>query len=520
MKKYQDHVDDINALAGEVKRACLIPVTDDEGVFIADKCTRDANLTAATKYCGIFESLGEAAPVVSATWSNAIRKYCLTYGIPPSNELLASAYASARNLLGVLGDNSSRSGLVLESVADMSTTEGLLIRNKFLALVMPRVLSMITNQMTTPIPGEYNSAEIFWLERIAKSNFGTVSAGDVIDEMYTGQLGVMNRRELLATADGTATTFTTTLDFPAVKGSIKIYVDRVPVGKDNRSGSIVPIGSFGIAGTVSYNTAGTTVIQVSTTAGPLANALEIHVAADIDIEVDPTQIPSIAHVEYSDTIQPHECAIHAGVSLQMFIKARRELGVDLQSLQMAAIKNIMAASEDRNILNDLFFFANGEVEWLYNADRTAEMAFHAQAMRQALDAASTTLLNRTRKCGLAGLVVSDRDLTHITTIPGEFRHAPGYIESPQPHYVGTLEYRNIKVFSWPGLPPGRAMGYAIGSGVGESGYLAGAAVPPMLFKHPTDRGLSHEQTLWGLSFRDLHPNAGQRYFINFNFTPV
>ena len=85
------------------------------------------------------------------------------------------------------------------------TTEGILLRDRMVALVLPIMLNSITSRMCTHIPGTFNQSEIFRVRRIAGSTFGNLTSGVVISFDFNGQYSSMDQRHLAGSGDGTVT---------------------------------------------------------------------------------------------------------------------------------------------------------------------------------------------------------------------------------------------------------------------------------------------------------------------------
>ena len=62
--------------------------------------------------------------------------------------------------------------------------------------------------------------------------------------------------------------------------------------------------------------------------------------------------------------------------------------------------------------------------------------------------------------------------------------------------------------------------YAKGSNHGDSGYVAGTAIPPIHVKHDTAGDLVHSDTMWGSEYGEVHPDNGAAYFAKTPITNV
>lgn len=525
LQQYHERVADITGKAEHMKRHLLYPVIDKyTGEILQDVKVRNQNLENAVKG-SIFEACGIGAGTLMSTVSHSLVKYCNRMGRLPSDELLASAYQAIENLLHITNGGDNPTNLVLEA-ADMGTTQGILMRDRMVALVLPVMLSSISANIASFIPGSFNQSEVFQIWRMAGSTFGDLTAGDRMDWDYTGQYSSMDQRHLAGTGDGTKTgsshefKFDSNVKFgkamPFKKKSIKVIHDGNIVAKDNGSGALAGTFLVGsttvtVTGTVDYTNG---VIDPVFSVAP-ANGIQIYVAMDIDIEKDPTLIPLVSHEMDSYVLYPHESAIAADITLQALWALRREYNLNADAMAMAAMRNLLAADKDRKVLRDLYFYAKGYETW----DRTTvessnDIGFYYKSLLEALLTVDSTLLSRTGRSGLVGIIADKVSTAYFKAMPSQyFQPAPGYKSLPQPHYVGKL-FGMWDLYTDPQKETtNECLCFAKGNGIGEAGYVMGDAIPAMSFRHALQRDLTYKNTLWELAYRDLQPFNGREYFM-------
>lgn|GEM_PF-1111119 len=526
LQQYNERVADITAKAQHMKDALLTPVIDQgTGQIIGDRRTRNERLEAATKGT-IFESCGKGAGTIQATSSMALQSFCNQRGIVPSDELLASAYNAIDNLIqATSGKVGNMNGLIFES-AEMSTTEGILMRDRMIALILPVMLNSIVSGICTFIPGQFNQSEIFKIWRMAGSTFGDLTTGDRINWDYTGQYSSMDQRHLTGTGDGSDTGSSNEFRFdsntvfgkvmPVKKKSVKIIHDGNIVAKDDGvsalSGTfLVGETSVTVTGTVNYTTG--TINPIFSVAP--ATGILVHIALDIDIEKDPTLIPLVTTEMDSRVLYPHESAIAADVTLQALWALRREYNLNADAMAMSAMRNLLSADKDRKVLRDLYFFAKGEETWDKTAgDNAADIGFYYKSLLEALLTVDSTLMLRTGTSGLSGIVADKVSAAIFKAMPAQyFTPVAGYKSVPQPHYVGKL-YGMWDLYEDPQKATTlQCLCFAKGRGIGEAGYVMGDAIPAMAFRHAIQRDLTYKNTLWELAYRDLQPFDGREYFM-------
>lgn len=524
IEAYKKRVAEISEKAAAMRQAIINPILEDNGQgFIKDEQKISEGLDQAVEG-SIFESVGKGKGTVARVAANSLVPYNRQYGEMPSDEMLASAFQSIENGIGI-SQGQGPGNMVLEA-ANMETTEGILMRDRMIALILPVILMSITSRMTSHIPGSYNQSEIFKVYRVAGSTFGDLTEGDRIDHTFNGQYAAMDQRHLVGTASSETTpTVSGDFDFdsnavfggvyPMKKKSIKILHDHNIVAVDDGAGNLhgsflVGATTVTVTGTVNYLTG---VIDPIFSTGP-ADGITIHVGFDVNIEKDPSLIPVINHEMDSRVVYPHENAISASTTLQALWALRREFSMDADSMAMAAMRNVLTADRDRKILRDLYFFAKGERAWSMVIPTGQYFQEHYETIRQTLLEIDAVLMDRTGTSGLVGIVADSKSATFFKSLKAPFFvAAPGYRRIPQPHYVGKL-FGMWDLYEDPQKSDYSCLCFAKGRGVGEAGYVVGDAIPPMAFKHNVQNDLIYRNTLWGQAYRDLQPFDGREYFMN------
>lgn len=529
-ENYAAQMADISRRAEEMKAALHDPIVDDNGRFIAEAATRAERLEEKTKGT-IFEMAGRGGGTIQGTASNALRAFVSQRGSLPSDDLLASAHLATENLLFATNEKKQIGGLVLES-ASLDTTDGILMRDRMVALILPAMLQSITSQIVSFIPGTFNQSEIFKVYRNASTTFGDVTAGDRLDWNYNGQYSSMDQRHLTIAGNGIKTGSAAEFDlnsntkfgkvYPFKKKSIKIIHDRDVVAKDDGQGNLagtflVGATSVTVTGTVNYATG---VIHPVFSVAP-AVGIEVHVGFDVDIEKDPTLIPAVNHEMDSRVLYPHEAAISASTTLQALWGMRREYNMNADSMAMLAMRNLLAADKDRKHLRDLYFYAKNSDSWTYTFNSQLSgisMQDHYETLLPKLLSIDSTLQQNTGTSGLVGIVIDSKSAAIIKSMRS-FVAAPGYQPIPQPHYAGRL-FGMWDIYVNPQGEDYTCLCYAKGRDIGQAAYLAGDAIPAMQFKHAMQSDLKYNNTLYELAYRDLQPFDGRNYLTTLNLVPA
>ena len=468
----------------------------------------------------IFDGAGDKGPSLLLGTINALESYRDAHdGQLPSSELMSSMHSQLRSQLAPQDDN--KLGKILDSAgAPLSTSEGVELRDHRVALIVPTALMMVTNDMVTTIPGNYDKSELFALTRHANSDFGDMKKGDVIDETFNKQYGTMDQRRLVGTGDGTKKQFTlsSTTDLgkkmPFKPNMVMVYVDRELVGSDDGKGGIFGryVNGDGdtvvLTGTVAYEDGGITT-DFST---GVASGLDVHFGFDINIESDPSLIPGIEHRMESWTLRPHESALGCSSTIQAQFSMGREFGMNLGQMNLSASRNVLASERDRNRLMAMYFFAKGETEWSRGIPSGLNYREHYQSLNVKFQEISQKLMLATRKSGMVGMVCGGKAAALLRSLGHPLvKTVPGYRHIAQPHLVGTAFGYVFKEDPYMDDPWG-VFCYAKGASHGDAGFVAGDAITMINFPHSIQADLKHKNTLYDLAYRDLHPKNGRSWF--------
>lgn len=436
--------------AAQMRSHLLGPILDANNNFrndVSPKELDDAFRRAARD--SVYESAGEHAPMIMGIHARSLKNYIEKHGgeLPP-DEVLASAHQSIENVMSMGRGGVSLSG-IFESAGKevMSQSDGIIMRDRMISLILPVLLSSVTTNMVTYIPGQFNQSEFFRIKRIAGSRFGDLAPGDVIDYTYNGRYTVMDQMYKAGVGDGTATAFSFDSNalfekiYPLKRKRVMILHDHNVVASDNGSGNVMGAFKLGdgtavnITGSVDYATGK---IDVTFSVAP-ATGIEVHIGYDVDIEKDPTLIPRINHEMDSRTLYPHEAAIAGDSTIQALWALRREYALDIDNMTLAGMRNVLVADKDRKILRDMTFYAKGCTEWCYEGPDSLTLQEHYETLKAALLEIDTRLAHQTGVVGLTGIVGDVQSVNVFRYLPSPFFvPAPGYRPSPQPHYVGKV----------------------------------------------------------------------------------
>lgn len=558
LKKYFDRISEVSNVANSIKSACVNSQLND-GVLISNQSEWANSIADAAQEQPLFEALGSkaASTYVATAWGSAISDYCDRNGEMPRDEILASCGETLASMVG-LGHDDGVNRMMMESLggkASLETSEGVEIRAKTGALILPVALAAATNDAATFCAGGRDEVEVFEISRIAGTSFGDVVKGEVLDDFFDKQFTGLKQVYALPTqADGTKTKFVVYIyneSAPAAdadalisviannnpKGigyrqrSLRVYLDGKQVGSDLDNGNLY--GRFTLKG-VDYSlipangdaTKGIIAFQV-TPALP-ADAGKLVIQYDVSIEGNAAVLPEIQHKMSSFKLNAHESVIAAQHTIMAYWSMSREFGIDLTSLQTGTQRNVLAYERDRRNLRDMLLAASANPTLTVDLTVPAGSYFREkyEELHQYLLELSQQMLVETKTTGLVGLYAGSKASCLIKALGAPFFiPAPNYRQVPRVHFVGTL-FGQFKVFEVPvevefaglKLSANDMIGYGRGSDYSQAGLIVGEAIAPTLYRHGVSSQLFNRDTLWEKSFGDISPRAGYQYFRKITIT--
>ena len=557
-KTYFERQHEINEHAGLVKTAIVDPQMSG-GQVIQDPVARAEAITNAALGSKLFEGLGDEKAIagVATAWGASLKDYCTQHGGQfPREDLLASCAESAMALSN--GDGSTAMFESAGGKANFTSSDGIDIRAKTMALILPVALSAATSDAATYVQGGRDEAEIFELHRVSATSFGDVEQGQRIEESFVEQFSGMKQIYKLPTqADGSKEKF-----------AVYIYDEKTPITESNTLVSVIKnhnpkkagflpkslrlrlngrviansLAQGSLYGSFNYDGKDYTVAQESTNnareglmrfkispALP-ANAGELTIQYDVDIEKGAANgnFPEISHEMDSFIITPHQSVLASQHTIQSYWALNREYGMDVRSMQVNTMRNLTAYEKDIRNLRDMLLATKAslptEIELKVSGDTYFKERY--EEIKEHLLLLSQIMLTETKVSGLVGLYARTGFTAVLKALGRDFFvPAPNYKQVNRVHFCGTL-FGMWKVYEVPHdieiagvkLTANDAIGYARGDNFAQAGLLAGNAVSPTLYRHSTDAKLFNRDTVWELSFGDISPRDGEKFFRKISLT--
>lgn len=558
--KYFKRQRQIASVSSMIKDTLINSQIDGAGL-IANANDRVDSIVNAALVSPLFEGIAEnrdAVTAIATSWGSSLKDYVDMHGHAPRADLLASC---GESLMALTNGGEESSKMMFESLggkANFSTSEGISIRSKTAALIMPVALAATTNDAATFVQGGRDEVECFEIHRVSNTAFGDVAKGQVLDESFHSQFSGMKQAYILPTAtDATKERFVVYIyneaapaeDLTALVSvlanhnpqgcgfeprSLVLRVGGQAVASSLQNGSL--FGQFSYKG-VSYSVVPDTdthdkdkgVIGFKVSPALPANTPMI-IQYDVNIEAGSANsaFPEINHTMSSFKLIPHQSVLAAQHSIQSYWALSREYGLDVRSLQASTMRNSMAYEKDIRNLRDMIIAASANptvtiplavTEGAYFKEKYEELHEHLLLL-------SNVMMTETKVSGLVGIYAGIGASTVFKALGAPFfTPAPNYRQVPRVHFCGLL-FGKWKVFECPneieiaGQKLGRndAIGYARGDEFSQAGLIAGDAVSPTVYKHGTDARMFNRDTLWELSYGDISPRGGEKFFHKFTIT--
>ena len=533
---FNKRISKIAELSQSMRALCLDSQFNAQtGVFLTDDGERaDAMLEAISKDSMLSGLTQDQSIGIVSGMQSALREYEKSHGELPRDEVLASAYSTMENMMGLEGrSNSGNMGqMMLESIGQsLSTSEGVEIRARMVGIVLPVLLETATLDAVTMMPANTTEVEIFKVYRKTGSNFGDFQVGTEIDQTTVGQYTSMRQRYEFAAGqrpDGSKKKFTfstktdlkhTDFEIPFTKTSVSLFVDRKRVCRDMDSKGGMMSGKYKLQSgeeivfncDVDYVKGKIDVTTASATALP--TGVELHAEFEVDIEKKPELIPTIEHEMDSMTLRPRQNAVAADATIQAMFTMQREFKIDIKSMQTSHMRNTLAAEKSVRHLNDMNFSCKREETFNLYVEAGEDWKLHRERLNEVLLNISTKILQQTKTTGLRGIFAGTQAANILKTLGAPYFVTPSnYRQKNSIHYAGRL-FGMWKVYEAPVVIGTMEMlCYGRGDSHSEAGYVAGDAIAATMYTHSIGKNLVASNTLYELAYGEIHPYDGEDYF--------
>ncbi len=532
-QRFHKSLHDTARRAAEMKSVLIEPQFNGGSVYISDPAQRDESIANAASNSPLYSSMGdELGRRQALSDASAVREYTALHGNLPGDDLFAAAHGALENLFS---NNQALSetvgaGMLLSSMSDsnLSSESGVAIRATTAALTLPTLLSNPMNAIVAYLPVRKYETEVFNMERIAGKTLGDFTKNQPINELTFGQYSNQRQRYIFNAAqlpDGTKKqfTFNTKLHTPARKTlpvrqqSVRIYINRdceevvVQIDGGDLYGSVTVGGNkVIISGTVDHDLG----VIVVNTDKELPDAVVLHAEFEIDIESNPDLVPTVDHKLTSFKFRPASRVIGADASIMAMFAMKTEFGVDINSTNLSSMRNWLANERALKQLDDLMFFVQETrtFDAAVPTDSNETWQTRFEYIKSLFLEISQHFINTNKEAGLKGLYCGTLFSTFIKMLPSSlFQIAPGYNQTTQIHFVGTL-LGNIQIFEVPFtklVAADKALAFSRTDKLGKAPYFTGDVISPTLYSPEVGSPLRKENVLWAHGYDNAAPDCGK-----------
>ena len=287
---------------------------------------------------------------------------------------------------------------------------------------------------------------IWYRNIVATNSRGNINGGDVLASGYNGRrklesgfAGEEVFNEVVATGDGSTTTFTFTTNYPPVlKRTITITVEGQPKtkGLDDGDGNLIGVGIT--SGQINYEN-GAATITFNTAPDSGANVLMSY-ATDFE-GLD--EIPTIKDEYTSKVLKARSFALRTEIGLFKSYQISKRFGTNPEEILAKDLVQELNAETSAAVITKAYLSAPAGLTWSKTAPSGVSYAEHKLTFFDTLAEAEAQILGQAgRFNGGSVYVVGTSAAAIIRTMPG-FRPADTQNAVLGTHYYGDLDGKPV-----------------------------------------------------------------------------
>lgn len=381
--------------------------------------------------------------------------------------------------LGILLENTderfNRAHSLFESTQQSNILEG--IKHQYFDIISAVYPNLIAEDLFSVQPLRYKSGEVFYLNTIYGSSKGNVKKGDTIFSNQTiagyDKAGYssdhIDQEILVASGDGTTTTFTGNLSYVPVEiGSVTITADAV-IANDDGAGNLT---GTGVTGTIDYNTGAYSLTYTTAPTG------SVDATYDYNIEYAPVAVPEVDVEVKSYLIQARSRKLRGRYSLDAAYDLKQAQGIDLSDYLKTNSAQLLKHETDGTLINDAYMQAANKSTWTnnYSASSGISKQEYYQEFIEEIINCSGKIRQATKRVSANWLVVGNDGANILQFVGAPRFKAEGDRDAVGPHYAGTLD-GSIKVYVNPLMAQGQYLVGYRGNNLLDAGLIYAPYLP-------------------------------------------
>lgn len=454
--------------------------------------------------------------------------YFREHGVMPTGDLIQAAMQQAV----VAGRGIDKSGRVLDGVGSTAHHDQLSAQpNRIVVAITSAIAEAVPFATYLPVDIGSNEARLGIVTHQAGKAFGAYGVGGLLDGVNVGKPYISAERRVTLTLDNDFDAATGKItgiiggneDTPLLRGRTRIYVNGFPCAYESTqtassvaaptiSGSVV-VGSttHTISGTV---TVATGAVSLAISPAFASNAVVVEAEGYIDFEVAPELTPKIMTQVQTYSLYATPWRVTADQTVDSRTQYTNELGLDLMSENLVAVRNQYGNERHYNALSKLKAIAVNNAK-TYDFDWSGQKAdkTHARVWQDAMNVigvADQQMCEDTMDHGISHIYVTKKIASQLKALPREIFEPSGVNVRPGIYRVGRL-FGLYEVYYTPrGLTEGAntAQMLCIGrsSQVARCPIVMGDAVAPMYIPLSTGEDMKNKQGFYARNFSDINPH--------------
>lgn len=390
-----------------------------------------------------------------------------------------------------------------------------------LALITSVYAEDLTEEIISVQPMPTRSAKVHYLDVVAETPKGQISANDALFEALNGYQGSdsFSSEEIVREPVGAAgsSAYNVTLGYVPIMPNSFVITDGTQTAQDDGNGNIIGDVDGNATNTINYIT-GEITLTFGTTGSPTNTVAPVTCNYTYNIEAA-LELAEIGINLRSTTVEARSRALSANWSVQALMDFQNEHGIDAESMLMEAASQLIVAERFKHVVNTLRRAQTGGTVVFDNAAPTGVSYLdHVRTFRYSLENAQLSVWQQTQKVIPNKLVISP-DVWSIVTSQEGFVPASGIGDTnglSGPKKVGRLNNQGVDVYADPTYQAGRGLLTYKGGSMLATAAILGMYIP--LYQSPQfQRGFRRDAAM--LSEYVIHP-VDSRQIIELQFLNV
>lgn len=453
--------------------------------------------------------------------------YRQSHGVLPTGDVIRAALQQGRSAAA----NLDSKGRVLDSVGSTDHHDQFSAQpNRIVVAITAAIAEAIPYATYLPTDIGSNEARLGIVSHQTGSAFGAYALNDLLDGVYVGETYVSSERRISLALDGTREAATGkvtgqiggTEDTPLLRGRSIVLVNGFPVAYESHnapaSAPTSPVSGGVKLGATHHVISGTVNPDTGDVALAFSPALpagtSVEVEGFIDFEKAPGLAPSIITQVQTYSLFAAPWRVLADQSVDSRTQYQNELGLDLQSENLMAIRNQAGMERHYASMRKLMALAKSNAK-VYNFDWDGQKQEKTRAQiwqdsMSVIGQADQQMCEDTMDHGITHLYVGKRIGAQLQSLPPDLFQSSGLTVRPGVFRLGRA-FGRYEVYYSPKVieeQVGAAQILAIGRSnqVARCPIVLGDAVPPTFLPLATGTDMKSRQAFYARNFTSINPH--------------